>query len=94
MITKVRPAPSPTEKQIDLLIRFNIPVPATRAEASKLISDEIEYRANKRTSSWHEWYESRDPDDPHDDFGTDWDAFDPIADYGNGGDYDPGGDYD
>lgn len=77
------PAPEPTEKQIALIEKWGYEAPATRREATKLISDEIEHRKQIR------YYAVED--DP---YGTSWDAWDPISDCGNGGDYDPGGDYD
>lgn len=42
----------PTEKQIAILERWGYPVPATRREATKMISDEIEFLMNRAINDW------------------------------------------
>lgn len=39
--------PSPTERQIELLLRWGFEIPETKGEATRIISDELGYKRNR-----------------------------------------------
>lgn len=57
-MVKLPDNPSPTDRQVALLMDLGLAVPLTKAEASRAIQDELDYRLNRRT---REWYEDVEP---------------------------------
>lgn len=55
-LTALTDPEEPTQPQVDLLLKLGLGVPETKEEASRMITEELEYRREKR----FDWLEDED----------------------------------